>query len=399
MYRCGLSVKDFNTYLTHLRSPSIGLKVHAHLLSMSGTTLESIGPIIGGQVNVDTTQSGQPTRTATVILSDPGHTMGFDSNSPAGSATSIDRMVRLSHTTYVPALGRRVTCPLITGPIRGFHRNGTEVTLTVVGREDLMLGNAWRTRTYRKGQYKSDVIDDLLEFYGGVASPGTPHLDARLKANLSLARITVPWTAAETLAESVNRQLFYNGDGQPILRPHPSKPAITLYEGNQGLHASDILGETQITYALGPGWFNAVQVVGATPAIQAFALPSPHSPLHPSRLNGNGAWAVRMTEEQNPQFRSKAEAQARANTLMAQQEAQQVQVTAISKCIPCLEENDYIRIATKSGHVTFRLTTFSIDLAGAGMSLGYKVLFAKRRAPRPVPKPKPKHVRHKRRHK
>jgi hypothetical protein len=379
----------------------VGLQARAHLLSMNGAVLESIGPIIGGQVNVDTTQAGQSTRTATVILSDPGHTMGFDSNSPAGSATSIDRMLRLEHTTYVPALRRRVTCPLITGPIRGFSRNGTEVTLTVVGREDLMLGNAWRTRTYRKGQYKTDVLEDLLEFYGGVASPGIPSLGARLSTHLSLARISVPWTVAESLAESMNRQLFYNGEGLPILRPHPAKPVITLYEGDQGLHASDLLGETQISYALGTGWFNAVQVVGATPAIQAFSLPSPNSPLHPARLNGNGAWAVRMTEEQNPHFRSKAEAQARADTLMDQQEAQQVQVTAVAKCFPCLEENDFIRIATKSGTVTFRLTTFSIDLAGAGMSLGYKVLFAHRRAPRPLPKPKPKHhpKHHRRRHK
>lgn len=372
MERCGLSVADFNTYLTHLRSPSIGVQTRARLLDMSMGVLESMPGVVGGTLNVDTTQPGNPTRSATVILSDPGHTMDWDSNSPSSGAVSMTRQIRLDHVTYVPALGRRVTCPLITGPIRGFHRNGTEVTLDITGRDGLLLGQAWRTRTYAKGRLTTDVIKDMLGFYGGnVNLAGIPNLSHRLPQPLSISKTTVPWTALESLSSSIDRHLYFDGAGHPLLRTHPVGSALALYEGDQGVHKSDILGEATADWTLQSGWYNTVEVTGATPNIHAVAYPPPSHPMHPSNMGGNGAWYVELYQEQNGNIRTTADAQARANRLMAQQMAQQVNVTAVSKVFPFMHELDIERLQLKSGASNYVMEKFSIDLAGAAMSHGF----------------------------
>lgn len=398
MERCGLSVADFNTYVTHLRSPSIGVQVHARLLDMNMGVLETMPGVVGGTLNVDTTQPGNPSRNATVILSDPGHTMNWDSNSPSSAAVDATRQVRLDHVTYVPALGRRVTCPLITGPVRGFSRNGTEVTLTIAGRDGLLLGQAWRTRTYNKGRLVTDVIKDMLGFYGGnVNLAGIPALSNRLPQPLSISKTTVPWTALESLSSSIDRHLYFDGAGHAQLRTHPVHSSLALYEGDQGVNASDILGEATASWQLQSGWYNTVEVMGATPNIHAVAYPPPSHPMHPQNMGGNGAWYVELYQEQNGNIRTTADAQARANRLLAQQLAQQVNVTAISKVFPFMHELDVERLQLKSGAVNYVMETFSIDLAGTGMSHGFNKRMHAVKVPRIThkitgPKPPPHHA-------
>lgn len=383
MDRCGLNSSDFAAYVAHLRSPSIGVETHAQLLAMDGTVLESMGQVTGGQLNVDTSDLTRPTRTATLILSDPGHTMSWDSNSPASSAASVDRMIRVQHVTYVPALGYRVRCNLITGPIRGWSRTGTDVTMTINGRDDLMLGQAWRTRTYRKGEYKTTALRDLFQFYGGVMASGIPSLPARLPSNVSLGRTSVPMATARSIADSLNRHVLFDGTGLPALRPHATTPVLTLWQGDRDGHRSDIIGDTQATYALASGWFNVAQVTGATPKIQAVAYPPLTDALHPKNMNSGGAWTVQLYTETNTKLRSVAEAQARANQLIRQQLLQTAQVTAISKVFPFLEEDDFVRIATQHGNLDMVLSKYSIDFAGTGMSLGWNKRFTSNRIARP----------------
>lgn len=372
--RCELSAKDFNTYVASLRAPLITMQAEAQLLDMAYNPVETMPGVTGGTVNVDVTQPSNPTRNATVILNDPGHTMDWDSNSPGSGSSSLNRQIRMWHVSYVPALGKRVRCPMITGPVRGFTRSGASVTINISGRETLMLGEAWRPRTYAHGALKTDVIKDMLRFYGGMSSSqlaGIPTLPYRLPKALNVTTSMVPWTELESLAASMSRQLFFDGMGLPQLRPHPTRPFLTVWDGDQGVQSSDILGESQIQWALQSGWYNAVEVTGAKPNIRAVAYPPPSHPLHPANMGSNGSWSVYPQREQNGNVRTTREAQARANQLMHKQLAQVVQVTAISKCYPFLDERDLIALRRTSGAVDFVLDTFSIDVAGTGMSLGF----------------------------
>lgn len=374
MDRCGLSVKDFATYVSSRRDPLVTMQAEAQLLDAAANPQETMLGVMGGTVNVDVTQPGTPTRNATVIMLDPHHTMDWDSNSPGAGSASLNRMIRLWDVTYVPALGTRVRCPLITGPVRGFNRTGTSVTINVVGREDLMLGQAWRTKTYHQGMKKTDVIKDMLMFYGGLAASelaGIPDLPYKLPKSLSIGVTTVPWTEVQSLAGSMNRQIFFNGMGLPMLRLHPTRPCLTIYEGDQGVNKSDIVGESQVQWQLQSGWYNTVEVTGAQPNIRAVAYPPPAHPLNPHNLGANGAMIVRLYQEQNGNVRSTAEAQARATQLLTKQLAQQVQVTAISKVFPFLDEQDMVALRLLSGGLDFVMETFSIDLAGTGMSIGF----------------------------
>lgn len=393
MQQLGLSAADFKQYVTHLRSASIGVTIQARLLDLAGGLREQMFGVIGGTINVDTTQAGQPVRSATLILSDPNHSMAWDSDSPGLGAATINNQIRLEHVTYVPALGRRVVCPLMTGPVsadKGFTRSGSQVTLNVDGRETLMLGQAFRTKSYGKGSKRTDALKDILWFYGGSPTGLIPDLPARLPAPLSIGRTTVPWEAAQQLARGLNRQLYFNAAGQAVLRPIPGHATHIVREGDNGPYFSDVLGEVQVNWGLTSGWYNVVEVIGATANTRAIAYPPTSHMLHPQNMGANGAWNVRLHTETNNTVRTVPEAQARANTLMNEMLMTSAQVTAITKCFPFLEEDDVVRFQLSSGDTNQRLSKMSIDLAGTGMSLGYGHQFHKLATPRVTKPPAPK---------
>lgn len=385
MQTLGLSASDFKKYVAHLQSPSMGVTIQARLLDLAGNLRESMHGVVAGTVAIDTTQVGQPVRSATVVLSDPNHTMAWDSDSPGLGAATINNQIRLEHVTYVPALGRQVVCPLMTGPVspdKGFSRSGTQVTVNIDGRETLMLGQALRPRSYTKGARRTDVLKDLLWFYGGSPTGLIPDLPARLPDPLSVGRTTVPWQVAQQLAKSLNRQLFFDAAGNAVLRPIPSHATYVIREGDNGPYTSDVTGEAQVNWGMPSGWYNTVEVIGASANIRAIAYPPPSNQLHPQNMGANGAWNVRLHQEANATIRTVSEAQARANTLMNDMLISSAQVTAITKCFPFLEEDDVVRFQLSSADTNQRLSKMAVDLAGTGMSLGYLQRFHKLAAPR-----------------
>lgn len=384
MLRLGLTARDWAAYVAHLRSDHTA-SAAGRLYTLNRDPVQGgdfSTRILGGQVDIDTTRT--PVRSATVDVWDPNHGLHVDTDSPADGAIGPQRLVRLAHTTYVPALGRAISCPLITGPVTGFARDGDTVTLTVDGMETLATGSAWTTRHFAPGTKKTAVIRSILQDQAGENRlAGISDLSPTLpKPGLAVHQLDQPWAIARRMADALDRQLYYNADGAPILRTYPARPVFTIYDGDQGLHRSDTLAPVQRSLARSSDWYDTIEVLGKKPPKHK---PRPHYVASQPFLYRNGVPLRRAMRVEDDKLKTVAACKTKAQRLLAQHLLDVISLTVDTLVFPFLEEGDLIRIVTDDGAWPLRMQQWSIPLQPSedGMAIGYQPRRKRPTPPRP----------------
>jgi hypothetical protein len=324
--------------------------------------------ILDGQVNIDA--RAEVTRSGTMTLADPERTLSFDSDSPADGALYADRLIRVWYDVRSPG-GSWIEVPIITGPVVKFTRDGSRVTVEIQGKEALARGAAWRTKTYRKGTPKVDVIEDVMR-KEGERHFSLGHAASKMPGDRSLIPETVPWEFVQGIAASMGMQLFYDGFGRLVLRRPPGTSLWTFASGDGG----SVLSAPKVTFSTDTVR-NAVRVVGKKPKgakskVRATAVAPANHPLSPRRLgrNGEGRYLAEFIDDSS--IGSNAEATRVAKSRLDALLMQVVDVEFESLVIPHLDAGDVVTVKTDDFTMQTRLNNFTIPLVAAGrMSVGY----------------------------
>lgn len=364
MQRLGLSdaeLRIFHRTLTKTHER----RIHVEVLDLDGNTLTYLTPeAVDGQVMVDTTAGPEaPTRILDLTFVDPSRSVHFEPDSPGDAPLHRKRMIKIIDARRVPELEDWIEVEVFTGVVWDFDREGAMVTLVAHGMERQALGQKWKPITYKRRTKKTDAIKDLLADAGENRLGGIPDLDARMPERMTVARMDTIWPRAKRLGTSMDRQLFYPGTGQPVLRRIPSRPVFTFTEAHL---LSDVLIDRDPD-----GVFNTFISVGAKAkgakkrpmAIES--LPPAH-PLSAQSLARNDVPLRLVQREENRQVKNGEEARARAERM--RDEGSRVLVTYQFDCLPIphLDENDLIRVRTDEGAFRIRMEKWTLPLGWEG---------------------------------
>lgn len=376
MQKLGLTNAERGVFHKALRSTH-SRSIIVRVLNLDGDVKADISSrLLDGEVVVD--NSAEVTRSLTLSLLDPNHTLNFDTDSPDDGALFADRMIQVVYSVRVDDLGDRVNVPVFTGPVTKLDRKGDVVDVEAQGKEALAMGAMWRPLTLKKGMRKVTAIRTILEDRAGESrfdfldlpndhNPGLPK-------SRSYDRWTTPWQAAQRLARSLDLQLFYDGRGVATLRHLPRKPIYTFNTGTGG----EILSDVAISNTM-DDVVNTVVVVGGKPKgakenVGAVAVADKAHPLSPWRLGRNGVARHLVYRVQDTSIRTHARAKAKADRILHDRLLSTVDVTLDVLPIPHLEPGDMVRVAADDIDVHFRLKQFTIPLGASGdpvMSVGY----------------------------
>lgn len=386
MYPLGLRSTDKRAFHAALRDHR-NLHVRVYVLNMAHEHIADLSEAFDdGQVNIDA--DAEVTRSTTLSFTDRGRTMDFDSDSPSDGALFANRMIRVEYRVKVDSLNDWVEVPIFTGPVTSLDRTGDTVNVECQGKETLAMGAAWEPLTIKKGHPKVDAIRQIMRERGGEDHFSLPDLKARLPKAVSLARESVPWSAASKIAESMDRQLFYNGAGRLCLRTPPGNDVYTFSDGDDG----ELLTEPQVSFSVDEVK-NIVWVKGGKPKATRrknetraefetrqekmrgvrHTETAPHShPLSPWRLGRDNAPRYLLEVVENDHVRSEKEARQLAHRTLTKKLEQGVDVTFDALVIPHIEESDLVQVRTDLFAMSFRIRQASIPLKHDGvMAIGY----------------------------
>lgn len=370
MYPLGLTPAGWADYVAALAEPH-SMRVGVDVLKLDHTRVARLDHrILTGQVNVDDT--GSITRSATAEFFDPDHSLSFDSDSPADGALYADRMLQITYGIRRAVDGAAwVDVPVFTGPVVKFERSADRVSVECQSKELLAMGAAWRTKTYKKGTPKRDVILDVMRGEGERLF-AIPEFTSRLPSDRVMTRTTVPWELARAVARSTGRQLYYDGAGRLRMRTPAGRSAFTFRTGDGGT----IQTPPKVTFSI-EDVKNIVRVTGGVPKGQkkkvrhVEAAPRAH-PLSPWRLGRNGQPRYLLEDIEDSSIRSEAEARRVARSVLQRRLLQAVDVGYEALVIPHLDPGDRITTRTDDFAVASRLKAFTIPLTVDGlMSVGY----------------------------
>jgi hypothetical protein len=365
MMPVGLSSATLRAFqATLIQHHEIDVKVT--IQDLNGNSLADVSDrLTDGQVNVDAT--APVTRSATVTLLDKDRALPFDSAAPADAALYLDRMLHITYGVLVGGVWVRV--PVFTGPVTKLDRSDATVNVEAQGKEALAMAAAWAPMTLPKGTRKTTAIQYLMINRAGENQFSIPALTATLTGPLSIPRTGQPWFYAQRIAKSMNRQLFYGGDGICRLR---TIPATTLYTFTD----QAITSRPQISYST-DDLANTVMVIGAVPkgaktAVTYTAMAAASDPLSPYKLGRNGVGRHLLSVVNDDTVGTITEAAALARSTLASSLLQAVDASFEALPVPHLEPGDLCVLSSASASTTFRLQKFSLPLvAGPAMSVGF----------------------------
>lgn len=338
-----------------------------------------VGPLTGritsGVVNVDADADVTRSLSITLVDDDAVRRYAFVPDSPAEGALFADNYLAVRRDTWVPELDRWVSVPVFFGPIVNVERTGREVSVEAQGKESLQRDPhvVWENTLVPQGTYLTEAIRTVLAKNGEARFDlGPPK--RRLRAPLMLPRMGEPWMAALSVAEGVNRHLFYDGVGRVRYRGFPRRPVWRFHQGEGG----NVKGEPTMRYDLSEVR-NTVEVVGPEPEgkgarVRAVAQAPKTHPLSAYALRRNGQPRYMVEHIENSEITRTEEAQEIADQQL--EERLQTTVDAQFQALPAphLEEYDLVSINDGGTWVDFRLTKFTIPLtADDDMSVGFLV--------------------------
>lgn len=371
MQRLGLSDPELRIYnrnltVTHER------RIHVDVFDLDMNFLSHLTPVVlDGQVMVDTTSGPDtPTRILDMTFLDPNRAVHFEPRSPTDAPLHRSRIVKVTDSRRVPALGDWVDCEVFTGIVWDFDREGAVVSLVGHGLERQALGQVWTPVTYAKHTRKTDALKRLLASAGENRLGGIPDLDVRMPERMTVARMDSQWPRAIRLADSMDRQLFYPGHGRPIMRRLPSRPVFTFGDPH-------LLSDVKIDRDP-EGVFNTFVVVGTKAKgakkrpVAVSTLPSWH-PLSAQSLSRNGKPQRLVQRDENRQVKTEAEATARARRMRDRAETSLVGFEFDVLPVPHLDELDMVAVKSPEGTFRVRMEKWSLPLGYEGappMSVG-----------------------------
>lgn len=374
LHTLGLKHDDQVALMNALVSTA-SVKTRIELMDLQHNHLEHLTDrFVDGQVDVDLDASNT-TRQLTMTLADPRRNLPFDSDSPSASSLYLDRMIRALYCVNVPSLGW-VEIPVFTGPIStNLSRDGDFATVTCYGKEWLAQGDVWHATTYKKGRVKTGVIHDIMTDLAGEddAHLDIPSLPGKLPRDLALARYDKPWAGVAKMANSLNRQAFYDARGQFRVRRWPEHVHLSFNDSR------NLVSQLRISYS--GDIINAVHVIGGTPKgqkhpVHASAVAPANHPLSPQRLGRNGVprFMTGGSAVTNSHLKTTKDCQDLADRILNDKLTEQVQ--AEFDCLPgavvLADPGDHCHAADDDGSVTFRLRKFTLPLvAGNTASVGY----------------------------
>ena len=336
---------------------------HGHISTVSDRLLD-------GQVNIDTT--AEVSRSATLTLLDPDHTVGFDSDDPLDGQAYLDRMIRVEYGVYVDEVGW-VRVPIFHGPVVGVSRDADVLEVEAHGKEALARRASWKPRSFAKGLTRVGVIRAIMTELAGENRFILPSgWTARLAKPLSLGRQSSPWSHALILANSMRAQIFYDGAGNLRLRKRPVRHVYTFRDGPGGV----ITTAPKLAYE-DRDLINTVHVKGGVPkgakskVESAAYVPSWHA-QSPRRMGRNGVARYLVEVIEDDTLRTQKAADSAASRRI--RELLLSTATVSFDCLPIihLEEDDVVRIESEALSMTFRINQMSIPLAHSGVaSVGY----------------------------
>lgn len=338
--------------------------------------------IVEGEVQINATEP--VSRILHLVVVDPKHELQLDRNSPADSALWASTSVAVERRDWVAELDRFVSCPVFWGPLDTFRRKGPRVEIDAQGKQRLLLQPqpVWRPLTIAKGTRKTSAIRKVTRQHGERRFD-MPALKAKLGKDLSVGRQQEAWKVARKLANSMDRQLFYDGMGRLRLRRWPEDPVWTFVDGPDGivLDAPGIGFDAQAAR-------NTVEVLGEKPEggkkrPRAVAYAPRKHPLSPWTLARNGEPRFMVERIENTEIKRQAAANQLAERTLRQLLRAELEIDFDCLPIPHLEERDVCVIKTRGLRIEFALKQATIPLVPeAPMSIGVLKPVVRRKRPR-----------------
>lgn len=376
MLDLGLTQRQLETFYATLTG-SHRARTTLEVLDRDEHVIDTIEDVVmTGSVDVDS--KSRPDRTLQVQFVNEGKRFHFAPGGAGDTTMFADNFIRARRQIYVPQLAELygirawVDVPLFTGPITSVDRDADTIQVTAAGKESLMLEPvpAWRPAHYPKGLRVTDAIRRILAAQGE-RRIDIPTLPARLRKPVSIGRHTEPWKVARRLADSLDRQLFYDGRGKARLR-HLGAHSVWTFRTGEG---ANVVGDPPArTYTLDE-MRNTVEVLGPEnegPAkrLRFVAMPNRGNPLSPWSLARNGEPRYVVETIELDHAKNLAVLRSRGERELEDLLRSAISVDFDAKVVPHLEPGDMIALREDGEHTAIRLRTFTIPLDGEAMSIG-----------------------------
>lgn len=372
MQRLGLTADELRAYHRTLCT-SHERRVRLEVQTLSGQVLRSQRiKVIDGGITVDV--DAEVSRVLSMTFVDDTQTLVFENQNPSGIPLHRSSRVEVHYEVLVPELDRWVDCVPFSGPIWDLRRSGAEVTLVAHGMDRQGLGNQWQPRTYPKKSRKTKAIRGILADIG-FTDMVVPDLGATLPKRLHLLRLDQPLPKAKRLAKSLDRHLFIDSRGIPVVRVIPNRPVFTF-------DATNMLAPPSIRRDA-DGIKNVAEVIGGKPKgaknrVRAEAFLRPEHDLSAQALAFNGQPLHLVVREENAQLKTRVDCQRRVRRLRDDLLRLPIEYGLETVVIPHLDELDLVRVVTDEGPYLVRMKQWNIPLAGSaaggsegtGMSVG-----------------------------
>lgn len=208
--------------LTHLRQ----VRVMVMYLDHSAVTRD-YHAVIDGQVTIDT--FADVITTANLTLLDPTMSIGWEPDSP-NDFPHLRRMVQIIDSRYVSALGTWVDCPVFTGPVNTFDRDGATVSIGAESKARLAMGNFGANHTWAAKTKVVDVIASMLTTWAGETSARIhlPSISHTIPEKLTVHQTDTIWPHIVRLVHSVGMVCFYDAAGHFRMRGPAASPSLTV---------------------------------------------------------------------------------------------------------------------------------------------------------------------------
>lgn len=400
MQPLGLSASQLAAYHARLFS-SHDYRITAEILTLDEKVTGQV-TLLDGQVNV-TGSDAEVRRTANLTVSDPTGALDFEGASTwSGTSVWLDRLVRITHSIYVPALSRTITVTPFIGPPSKMNRNGAEVAVELQDKTALSNRGA-QPFTVPVGMVASTAIKQILQRTGEFRFRLGTYSKRLTKAySVGWADETSPWAIAKRIAgEQLGAQLIMSCDGYVVVRPTPGSVALNVpFVTDPPQSGVDFTRISNYVRVEGKATETVKGTVTTTSQPLAAATVASGA-LTPAALARQGKARYLPTLIQDDAYTTIAQARQAADSALAS--ASRIQAEPTFSCVPFfhLDADDIIRFNTPTGTVDARLNNSSIPLGAADMSVGYirwvsvapkravtsRTLVRKSGGPKPKPKP------------
>lgn len=222
--------KSFEQALTDGRRH---IRITARLYNNKGQPTPKELMVIDGSVEVDASDPKETvSRTAHLTIADPFQKFPVDATNPSTTGTWFAHQIGLEWGIWVTPLGRWIDVPVFKGWVFEVARRGIEVDIDAQGLEAGHLPPATfpRALSIRKATKVSEAIKRILQERGETRF-SLERTSRGLRKDFNRGLGQSPWKAVQNLAETVDKQLYVQGDGTFRLRDLPTQPSLRLTEG------------------------------------------------------------------------------------------------------------------------------------------------------------------------